>query len=169
MNPIFNEMLKEAADMQQNGFEYGYRMYHLFKAAAEGDPMAQQTIDQATQAAAADAGAAEAAPEAAPAPEGDGTAPGTIGPAGMMVCPNCGTQMTPTLELTCPACGFNVQEVLAQAATQAQSPAPSGGEVSTDQVPAEAVADTANQVKEAALRDPDFMQMLINTYGGMVR
>jgi hypothetical protein len=159
---ILDEMIKEAADMDQNGFVHGYNMYFLFKAAAEGDPMAQQTIDSATQEAAMDAGAQEQG--AAPAPEGDGTAPGTIGPAGMMVCPQCGTQMTPTLDLTCPACGFNVQEVLTQAASQAQPPAPGGGEVSTDQV-----TDVANQAKEASLQNPDFMNMLIANYGHLVR
>jgi len=162
-NPILDEMVKEASDMSQNGFAYGYQIYQLFKAAAEGDPMAQQEIGQAVDAAAMDPAAQEPMAEEAPM-EGDGTAPGTIGPAGMMVCPQCGTQMTPTLELTCPACGFNVQEILTQAAGQSQPPAPGGGDVSAEQV-----TDTANQVKEAALRDPNFMQVLIANYGHTVR
>lgn len=168
---MLDYLIKEASDMAQNGFAYGYQMYHLFKAAAEGDPEAQATIDQATQQAAMDQAAAQQAPAQGAEPQGDGSTPGTIGPNGMMVCPNCGTQMTPSLDLKCPACGFDVSQVLAQAASQEQPPAPGGGTTSPEQAttaPPEQVAAVANEVKQAALRDPNFMQMLIDYYGHLV-
>jgi hypothetical protein len=159
---LVTNMIKQASaqadDMERNGFNYGYQLYHLFKAAQDGDPAAMAAVDDAAGQAAADA----AAVESATAPEGDGSQPGTIGPNGMMACPNCGTQMTPSLDMKCPACGYDVTEILAGAAG-GQPPAAGGGMPSEEEV-----ATVANEVKAAALQDPDFLEKLIQHYGHLV-
>lgn len=155
---MIKQAYAQADDMLQNGEEYGRQLYFLFKSAAEGDPNAAAAIDGATQQAGMDA----AAVEGATAPGGDGSQPGTVGPNGMMQCPNCGTQMTPSLDMKCPACGFDVTEILASAAG-GQPPAPGGGEPSNEEV-----ATVANEIKTAALQDPDFMEKLYQHYGHLV-
>lgn len=155
-------MIKQASvqadDMERNGYAYGHQLFNLFKAAQEGDPNAMAAVDEAAGMAAGDA----AAVESATAPEGDGSQPGTIGPNGMMQCPNCGTQMTPSLDMKCPACGFDVTEVLAGAAG-GQPPAAMGGMPSNEEV-----ATVAEEVKAAALSNPDFLEKLVQHYGHLV-
>ena len=159
---VVSNMIKTASaqadDMERNGFNYGYQLYGLFKAAQEGDPAAMAAVDESMGQAAADA----AGVEAATAPEGDGSQPGTIGPNGMMACPSCGTQMTPSLDMKCPACGYDVTEVLAGAAG-GQPPSAGGGMPGEEEV-----ATVANEIKEAALNSPDFMEKLVQHYGHVV-
>lgn len=159
---LVTNMIKQASaqadDMERNGFNYGQQLYGLFKAAQEGDPNAMAAIDDSVGQASADA----AGVEAATAPEGDGSQPGSIGPNGMMECPNCGTQMTPSLDMKCPACGFDVTEILAGVAG-GQPPSAGGGVPSEEEV-----ATVANEIKEAAMSNPDFLEKLVQHYGHVV-
>lgn len=154
-NVELHQMYKEAQYTLENGDAIGASIYGLVKRAEEGDPAAQALIGAAEQGADAEA-QAEAIPEAAP--EGDGSQPGTIGPNGMMVCPACGTQMTPTLDLLCPACGTDVSQVIAEGMPE-QPPMP-GATGNPD----EEITGVAEQVKQSAMQNPEILQQLIATY-----
>jgi len=155
-----HEMFKEAQFLLNHGEQVGAKIYQLHKRAQEGDPAAQEVIGAAEQGAAIDD---QAAAVPAPVEQGDGSQPGTIGPNGMMVCPSCGTQMTPTLDLKCPACGADMSQVIAEG-IQEQPPAAGAG-AGAEQVPEEAVIDTAEEIKQSAMQNRDILNSLVQNYG----
>lgn len=69
-------------------------------------------------------------------------------------CPSCGNEVTPNPDGTCPVCQFDFNTLAAEA--------PAG-------VPEDAIAERAEEVKQASLNDPRVMEWLINTYHHVAR
>lgn len=156
------ELDKMAQDIWSRGELVGRQTYHIFKAAAAGDPQSIQFVKSAQEMAEGAAMEAEAAgePMAAPMAE-DGSAPGTVGPAGIMMCPVCGAQMTPTLDMTCPACGSDISQAVNEAISPQQPPMAAPAP--------EQVQAAEEQMVQAAVQDPNVMQMLLTHYGHLVQ
>jgi len=156
------ELDKMAQGIWAQGELAGRKTYHIFKAASAGDPQYIQFVKQAQEMADAAGMEAEMAgePMGAPVAE-DGSAPGTVGPAGIMMCPVCGAQMTPTLDMTCPACGSDISQAVNEAISPQQPPMP---------MPApEQVQAAEEQMVQAAVKDQNVMEMLLTHYGHLVR
>ena len=140
------EIIKEA-------FDLGFQMYHTMKAAQAGDRNAQAFLWQA-QKAAEEGGMmppeAMADPNAGMDPNAMAPAPAPV-PGPQIQCPSCGSQITPNPDGTCPACGFNLNTLASQAPT------------------ADAVAQTAGDIKMAAARDPRIMHELVQKYAHVIQ
>jgi hypothetical protein len=128
-------MDKYASEVIRNGFEYGMQLYGIRKAAAMGDQNAQRWLYNQAKA------AQEGMDPAMMDPNAMGGAPAPTIP-----CPKCQQNVTPTPEGICPACGFDFNTLAAQAAQ-------------------EAVSNTADEYKEAAVRYPQVMHQLMTHYG----
>ncbi len=133
------EIIKEA-------FDLGFQMYHTMKAAEAGDVNARAFLWQA-QKAAEEGGMVP--PEAMMDP--NAAAAPAPAPAPQIQCPSCGSQIVPNPDGTCPACGFNLSTLASQAPT------------------ADAVAQTAGDIKMAAARDPRIMEELVQKYAHVIK
>lgn len=135
------DMQKYANALYAEGYELGGRICELHKAAQAGDPEAQQILADAEAQA---GGMMPGAPMAPMAPEAAPMAP-------TIPCPSCGNEVTPNPDGTCPVCQFDFNTLAAEA--------PAGADV-----PEEAIAERAEEVKQASLNNPQLMNWLINTY-----
>jgi len=131
------DMQKYANALYAEGYELGGRICMLHKAAQAGDPEAQQILADA------EAQAGAMMPGGAPGPEAAPMAP-------TIPCPSCGNEVTPNPDGTCPVCGFDFNTLAAE------TPAGGAGEGE--------IAERAEEIKQASLNDPNFMNWLINNY-----
>lgn len=135
------DMQKYANALYSEGYELGGRICMLHKAAQAGDVEAQQILADAEAQAQGMMGAM--APAGAPAPEAAPMAP-------TIPCPSCGNEVTPNPDGTCPICQFDFNSLAAEAPT---GPAPE-----------EAVAERAEEIKQSSLKNPEYMNWLIQNY-----
>lgn len=147
-------MEKFAMNIIAEATQLGAQTAEIYKYAQMGNVEAQRYVWECQKAAEEAMGAAPMDPSMGEAPMDPGMDPAAMGggappPSATIACPQCKNEVTPSPEGICPVCQFDFNTLAQQAAEQA-------------------VGGVANEVKAAALRDPQYMQVLIQQYGHLI-